>query len=86
METQNITLAINKEVLRKAKAIALKRRTSLSRLITDYFQELSNQDDEYQQAMQRHFALMEKGYDLGTNGKITWTRDELYDRGSKYSP
>jgi predicted transcriptional regulator len=80
METQNITIAVKKDVLHKAKEIAVRRQTSLSRLITAYFQELVNQEDEYQQAMQRHLAVVEKGYDLGTHGKISWKRDELYDR------
>ncbi len=80
MNTQNVTVAIRVDVLRKVKEIAVKRQTSLSHLITEYFQELAQQDDAYQQAMQRHLAVMEKGYDLGTDGKISWTRDDLYDR------
>jgi predicted transcriptional regulator len=34
MNTQNVTLSLPKEVLRKAKMIAIQRRTSLSRLLT----------------------------------------------------
>ena len=34
METQNITLAISKDVLAKARQLAVERRTSLSALVT----------------------------------------------------
>ena len=34
METQNITLAIPKDVLAKARQLAVERRTSLSALVT----------------------------------------------------
>jgi hypothetical protein len=80
METQNVTLAIKKNVLRKAKVIAVKRQTSLSRLLNEYIEEIVTQDDEYEQAMQRQLTWLEQGFDLGTGGQATWTRDELHER------
>lgn len=35
-------------------------------------------DDTYQQAMEKAFASMEKGYDLGGGNYLT--REEMYDR------
>lgn len=79
-EKQNITLAVPKALLRKAKVIAAERQTSLSALLTQLLSELVKQEDEYEQARQRSFALMEQGFNLGTYGKISWSRDELYER------
>jgi len=36
--------------------------------------------DEYERARRRFLARMKKGYNLGTNGRVTWTRDELHER------
>ncbi|MCI0521205.1 MAG: CopG family transcriptional regulator [Chloroflexi bacterium] len=77
---QNITLAIPKDVLRKAKILAIQKNTSLSGLLTQTLEELVNRQDSYQQARQRSLALLERGFDLGTNGKITWKREDLHER------
>jgi calcineurin-like phosphoesterase len=30
--------------------------------------------------MQRQLAMLEYGFDLGTKGNITWSREELHER------
>lgn len=80
METQNITLALPKELLLKAKLIAVKRRTSLSKLLTQALEEMVQQEDDYSQAQRRHLAWLESGADLGTAGRPPAMRDELHDR------
>jgi DNA polymerase IIIc chi subunit len=79
-EKQNITLAIPKSLLRKAKVVAAERQTSLSALLTQLLIDLVKQEDQYEQARQRSLALLEQGFHLGTQGKITWSRDELHER------
>jgi len=79
-EKQNVTLAIPKALLRKAKVVAAERQTSLSALLTQLLIDLVRQEDEYEQARQRSLALLERGFELGTYGKITWSRDELHER------
>ncbi len=37
-------------------------------------------DADYQEKKKRFLARMEKGFDLGTNGVIAWTRDEIHER------
>lgn len=76
---QNITLSIPREVLRKAKHIAMERDTSLSGLLTAMLVELVEREDAYEQSKQRQLTLLEKGLDLGTNGRITWSREELHE-------
>lgn len=80
METQNITLSLPKEVLLKVKLIAVKRQTSVSRLLTQTLENIVRQEEAYSHSRLRHLKLLEQGMDLGTGGQITTTRDELHER------
>ncbi len=80
MDTQNVTLSLPKQVLRKAKLIAVERQTSLSGLLTQLLIDLVAQEDAYEKARLSHKALLEQGFDMGTGGTSTWTRDELHER------
>ena len=79
-ETRNITLAIPRDVLRKAKMIAVRRDTSVSGLLTSYLREVVDEDDEYGRAMKRQLRTMKRAKKLGLSGRPTWTRDELHER------
>jgi len=78
--TQNVTLAIPKDVLRKAKILAVQRNTSLSGLLTQTLVELVSQHEAYDQARQHNLTLLKNGLDLGTHGNATWKRDDLHER------
>lgn len=78
--TQNVTLAIPKDVLRKAKILAVQKNTSLSGLLTQTLTNLVAQQEIYDQARQRNLALLKRGFDLGTQGRAAWKRDELHER------
>ena len=78
--TQNVTLAIPKDILRKAKILAVKKNTSLSALLTQTLTDLVSHQEAYEQARQRNIELLETGLDLGTQGNITWKREELHER------
>ncbi len=78
--TQNVTLSIPKDVLRKAKILAVQRNTSLSGLLTQTLAEIVTRQDDYEQARQRNLAILKCGFDLGTQVKITWKREELHER------
>lgn len=80
MEMQNITLSLPRDVLRKVKILAVQRGTSISRLLTNELERLVAQEELYARAMQRHMQLMEQGIDLGTQGQIHTSRDELHER------
>ena len=80
METQNITLSLPKELLLKVKLIAVKRQTSVSRLLTQTLENIVRQEEAYSHSRLRHLKLLEQGMDLGTGGQITTTRDELHER------
>ena len=80
MIKQNVTLAIPKDLLRKAKIIAVEQETSLSQLLTQALTDIVTQADLYELAKERHLAWLQQGVSLGTDGEISWTREELHER------
>jgi hypothetical protein len=80
MERQNITLALPKELLLKIKLIAVRRGTSVSRLLTESLRGLAEHEDAYAHARRRHLAWLASGADLGTGGQTPAGRDELHER------
>jgi len=80
MEKQNITLSISKDLLQKAKIIAIKSNTSLSGLLRSYITEIVKREEAYQLAKTRHCQMLKKGFDFGLKGKISWKREELHER------
>jgi HSP90 family molecular chaperone len=77
-EKQNITLRLSRETLQKARVLAAKRSTSVSGLLTSQIEQLANSEDEYDKAMQRAMARMERGFHLGGTHKLD--RDTLHER------
>jgi len=80
MEMQNITLSVPKSTLKKIKLMAVRRETSISRLITEAMEKIAAQDDVYIQARERQLAVLEKGFDLGFGDSKLPSRDELHER------
>lgn len=78
--TQNVTLAIPKDILRKAKILAVQRNTSLSGLLTQTLTELVSRQENYEQARQRNLELLRRGLDLGSQGTPSWTREDIHER------
>lgn len=80
MAKRNITLSLPEETLEKAKIIAVKRRRSVSGLLTELLEELVAEETGYLQAERRFLALLEQGFDMGTGGQIGWAREEVHER------
>jgi hypothetical protein len=80
MERQNITLSLPKDLLQKAKILAVKKNKSLSGLLSEYIVKMTNEAEAYQAAKTRHRNILKKGFDLGLKGKIHWRREELHER------
>jgi hypothetical protein len=80
MEKQNVTLSLPKDLLKKAKTLAVMKDKSLSDLLRKTLEEKVRQETGYQTARKRQIALMKKGFDLGTRGKISISREELHER------
>jgi metal-responsive CopG/Arc/MetJ family transcriptional regulator len=77
---RNITVSLPEEVLEEAKVIAVRRRTSVSALLRGMLDDLVAEETGYRQAERRFIELQDRGFDLGTNGQIGWTRDETHER------
>jgi hypothetical protein len=79
LKKQNITLSLSRELIKKAKHIAIDRNTSVSGLLSKMLEEIVEKDNSYKTASENQKKTMNK-YDLGTNGAISWNREELHDR------
>jgi len=80
MERRNVTLSLPKTLLKKAKILAVMKDRSLSDLLRETLEEKVEEETGYQRAKERQIALMEKGFNLGTKGRITISREELHER------
>jgi hypothetical protein len=80
METQNVTLSIPKDTLRKAKILAIRRGSSLSGLLTQALEEMVAHDEAFSNARARHLDWLANSPDLGTRGSVPWKRDDLHGR------
>ena len=80
MALRNITLALPEETLREVKIIAAKRGTSVSAMLREKLEALVIEESDYARAKREALATLEHGYNLGTQGKVSWTRDELHER------
>jgi hypothetical protein len=80
MDTQNITLSIPKNTLRKIKIIAARQQTSVSALLSKMMEELVNEESGYTMARKRQLDLLEQGFNLGLNASQPAAREELHER------
>jgi hypothetical protein len=65
MVTQNLTLKLPAETIRKAKVVAAERGTSISALVAGKIEELIGEDAEYHAARRRAFEWLAQGWHLG---------------------
>jgi len=75
---QNITLSIEKELIKKGKIIAARKEISVSKMMGNLLREIVDQHDRYEAAKRNALAMMKKGLHLG--GRINWKREDLYER------
>ena len=61
----NITVAIDRELLKRARGLAAKRGCSVSALLASELQELVASDQDYEAAQRRARGLMATGLALG---------------------
>jgi predicted transcriptional regulator len=79
-ETQNITLRLPRELLKRIRRLAADRDTSVSALLTDALTRVADEDRRYSAARKRALAALRSSSSLGTNGLASWSRDELHER------
>ena len=75
----NLTLAIDEQILQRARIRAIQRGTSVDALVRDYIARLAGESDAEDGVAQFHQIVSGGTASSGSAGR-TWTRDELYDR------
>ena len=80
MEKQNVTLSLPKVLLKKAKLMAFKKEKSMSQFLIEALEEKLREDRGYKKAKERQLKLLRTGFDLGTKGHITISREDLHAR------
>lgn len=75
---QNITLAVDKSLLKKTRALAAQRGSSVSAMLAQELQRIIERENGYQQAKQRALARLDSPFHLG--GEKRPDRESLHDR------
>jgi hypothetical protein len=78
MMKQNITLSLNKDLIKKAKVLAAKKDVSVTKLLAEQLSRIVSEDDQYESSKRRALARLRKGLHLG--GHILAKREELHER------
>ena len=79
-DNQNITLSVPRKLLKQAKRVAADRETSVSALMIEALGRLADEDRRYSSARKRAVAALRSTRALGTQGRRSWSRDELHER------
>ena len=74
---QNLTVSLEKTLIRKLKVVAAQRSTSISGMLSDELRGIVEQDEQYEGARRRALALLDQGLHLGG---VAMPRDELHER------
>lgn len=74
---QNLTIQLDKEVIRKAKVLAAKRGTSISALVAEQIRGSVEAEDAYESARRAALDLLDRGFHLGG---VRPDRDALHER------
>lgn len=77
-EKQNLTLSLERDIVRKAKVLAAQRGTSISQMVAETIRRLVDDDEAYETARQRAIARLESPFHLG--GSSLCSRDEWHER------
>lgn len=80
MARRNITISLPEELAKEARHVAVDAGLSLSAFIAKVMEEQVAASREKKTLQERLLRRLEEGMDLGTYGRITWTRDELHER------
>ena len=80
MDSQNVTVSLPKTLLKRAKVFAASTDRSLTQLVRDSLEILLGGQAQYRRACERQRKLLAKGIDMGSNGELTFSREDLHDR------
>ena len=75
---RNITLSLDKDLIKRGKILAAKKETSLSGLLRDLIKQSVEEEESYEIAKKNALEILSKGFHMG--GKITYSRNSLHER------
>ena len=75
---QNITISVEKSLLRKARALASQRGASISAMLAQELLRIADRESEYELARRRALARLSAPFHLG--GQQRLPREALHDR------
>jgi hypothetical protein len=76
-QKQNLTISLDRQTIRKAKIIAVRRSTSISGLVARQIEVLIGEEEAYERAERRAITLLDQDFHLGGLRPL---RDELHER------
>jgi hypothetical protein len=77
-DRRNLTVQLDERTLRRAKSLAAREGTSVTRLVASTLERLVSEDDAYEEAKRRALAMLEKPLHMGRRRRFG--RDELHER------
>ena len=81
-DRRNVTVTLRADVLREARHLAVDRNLSLSKYLSQLLEEHIDSKRAYRAARDRQARMLAEGFELGSYGKTTWTREDIYDRSA----
>ena len=78
MRRLNLTLVVEDDLLREARAVAVRRRTSVNKMVREYLKEVVNRESRRRAALESIQALLERP--AVHLGRPRPSRDELHER------
>lgn len=75
---RNLTVQLDEDTVAKAKVLAARRSTSVSKLVAGEIERLVSADDAYGRARTAALTHLDRGFHLG--GGAVPNRDALHDR------
>lgn len=75
---RNLTVQLEEEIVAKAKVLAARRSTSVSKLVAHEIEKLVDQNDAYERARTAALDHLHRGFHLG--GGALPDRSSLHDR------
>ncbi|MGA8053555.1 MAG: DUF6364 family protein [Burkholderiales bacterium] len=74
----NLTIAVDDEILKRARLRATEQGTSVNAVVRDYLEQYAGSRSAQEQALAKLLALSENAQ--SRRGRRAWTRDELHER------
>lgn len=77
---RNLTISLPELLIRQLRVYAAIKNQSMTTVVKEAIEQIVAEESDAQKAATRLITRLRNAPGRGIGGKITWTRDELYDR------